>query len=98
MPEKKSRLVAEEKISAHDMAILLCDGRQKTVCERALTAVPIPSAARFARLEDYGECVVTVDTVARFKGLERDVIILWAFDDCSVVRDRETLYVGMSRA
>jgi|GEM_PF-1556797 len=39
-----------------------------------------------------------VDVGTRFKGLERPVIILWALDDCTAVRDRETLYVGMSRA
>jgi superfamily I DNA and RNA helicase len=41
---------------------------------------------------------VTVDTMARFKGLEREVIILWGFDSTDPSRDRETLYVGMSRA
>ncbi|SBV31813.1 protein of unknown function [uncultured Sphingopyxis sp.] len=36
--------------------------------------------------------------MARFKGLERSVIILWAYDACNAAADRETLYVGMSRA
>jgi superfamily I DNA and RNA helicase len=49
-------------------------------------------------VEDFGPGRLTVDTVARFKGLERAVVILWAFDSCDVSVDRETLYVGMSRA
>lgn len=90
-----TRLVAEEKVPPHDLAILMCEGTQKSACESTLRTVPIPRQAIFGRLEDYREGVVTVDTVARFKGLERDVIILWAFE---ATCDRETLYVGMSRA
>lgn len=93
-----AKLLVEEKISAHQIAILLCNANQRNACERALKTVSLPKGTEFGRLEDYGEDIVTVDTVARFKGLERDVIILWAFEDCSADRDRETLYVGMSRA
>ena len=70
-----TRLVSEERIPPHDIAILLCQGREKNDHERALNAVPIPKEAKFHRLEGYGEGVVTVDTVARFKGLERNVVI-----------------------
>ena len=93
-----TRLVAREKVPAHDIAILLCDGRLRAACERALKTAPLPREARFGRLEDFREGVVTVDTVARFKGLERDVIILWALEECTPHEDRETLYVGLSRA
>jgi superfamily I DNA and RNA helicase len=68
------------------------------VRERALQKLPLPGAVKLGRLEDFGLKVLTVDTVARFKGLERAVVILWAFDHCNVHADRETLYVGMSRA
>jgi hypothetical protein len=36
--------------------------------------------------------------VARFKGLERAVLFLWGLDEIDPYRDRELLYVGMSRA
>jgi hypothetical protein len=93
-----TRLVAEEKVPPHDIAVLLCDHAGKENFERALRAVPIPTGAKLGRIQDYREGVVTVDTVRRFKGLERAVIILWGFDECDTERDRETLYVGMSRA
>lgn len=93
-----TRLVAEEKVKPHEIGILLCDASVREVCERALTATSIPASAKWGRLEAFGSGSVTVDTVARFKGLERSIIILWGLDACTPEKDRETLYVGMSRA
>lgn len=93
-----TRLVAEEAVDPHEIAVLLGEGRLKIDYERALKQTPIPSGSRYERLENYGPGVITVDTVARFKGLERPIIILWALDGCTSTRDRETLYVGLSRA
>ncbi len=93
-----TRLIVDERLSAHDIGVLICDGVMKELHERALQALPLPKPVKFGRLEDYGPNVVTVDTVARFKGLEREVVILWGLDNADLERDRETLYVGMSRA
>lgn len=93
-----TKLVAEEKVAPHDIAVLLCDTADRAAREQALLATSIPSSAKFGKLEAYGPGSITVDSVARFKGLERAVIILWALEGCSPTRDRETLYVGMSRA
>lgn len=93
-----TRLVAEEGVAPHDIGVLLCDRRDRATYERALTANSIPKAARWGHIEAYGPGSVTVDSVARFKGLERPIIILWGLDDCDPLADRETLYVGMSRA
>lgn len=41
---------------------------------------------------------MTVETVARFKGLEGEVLILWGLDALPSEERRETLYVGISRA
>lgn len=93
-----TRMVAEEGVAPHDIGILLCDGRSRSLFERALAANTIPKAARWGHIEGYGPGSITVDTVAKFKGLERPIIILWGLDTCDPVADRETLYVGMSRA
>lgn len=93
-----TKLVMDEGVAPHEIAILLCDPADRPARERALQKLSLPAAVKLGRVEDFGLGSLTVDTVARFKGLERPVIILWAFDICDVGRDRETLYVGMSRA
>jgi len=93
-----TRLVAAEGVAPHEIGVLLCDGRNRSAFERALAATTIPKAARWGHLEGYGPGSITVDSVAKFKGLERPIIILWGLDACDPVADRETLYVGMSRA
>ena len=93
-----TRLLTDERIPAHNIGVLICDSPAKAAHERALQALPLPKPTRFGRLEDYGSGVITVDTVARFKGLERELIVLWGFDGAEPLRDRETLYVGLSRA
>ncbi|MBB3996134.1 hypothetical protein GGR95_003802 [Sulfitobacter undariae] len=93
-----TKLIVEEHVAPHDVAILLCDVGDRTMREALLQKLPLPSSVLLGRIEDFGPGQLTVDSVARFKGLERPVIVLWAFDNCSVSADRETLYVGMSRA
>lgn len=93
-----TRLVVDEDIPPHEIAILLCDASDRPARERAIQKLPIPAVVKLGRVEDFGPGRLTVDTVARFKGLERAVVILWAFDNSDISRDRETLYVGMSRA
>lgn len=90
--------MADENVAPHDIALLLCDTSDREVKERTVSANPIPVSAKLRRLKAYRPGSITVDTVARLKGLERAVVILWALDDCSPVHNRETLYVGMSRA
>lgn len=93
-----TKLLTDEAIKPYDIAILLCDPSDRHERERALQNLPLPKTAKLGRIEDFEKHSLTVDTVARFKGLERGVIILWAFDRSSLSTDRETLYVGMSRA
>ncbi len=93
-----TKLIVEEDVAPHDIAILLCNPVDRTPREELLQKLPLPNSVMLGRVEDYGPGKLTVDTVARFKGLERSVVVLWAFDNCSVGADRETFYVGMSRA
>lgn len=93
-----TRLLTDEAVKPHDIAILLCDPSDRLERERALQHLPLPKTAKLGRIEDFEKERLTVDTVARFKGLERGVIILWAFDRPNLSADRETFYVGMSRA
>ncbi|MDW4549925.1 ATP-binding domain-containing protein [Defluviimonas sp. D31] len=93
-----TRLTQTERIAAHDIAVLLCSASNRETCEKFLRQCNMPKSIRLGRIEDYGPNSLTVDIVARFKGLERAVTIVWEFGDCDPERDRETLYVGLSRA
>jgi hypothetical protein len=49
--------------------------------------------------EEYGEKGrVLVDTVARFKGLEAQAVVLWIGDEVASEKQWETVYVGTTRA
>lgn len=93
-----TRLTQTEGIAAHDIAVLLCTAKNRETCEKLLGQLPLPKTIRLGRIEDYGPNSLTVETVARFKGLERAVTIIWEFADCDPERDREIFYVGLSRA
>lgn len=93
-----TRLVSDERVPAHHIGVLICDHSKKLEYERALSRQPTPKAAKLGHLEAYRIGSLTVDTVRRFKGLERPVIILWGFEALDLERDREILYVGLSRA
>lgn len=93
-----TRLVAEEKVPPHDIAVLICDGAGRSPYEKALAALPIPATAKLGRIEDYGNGSLTIDTARRSKDLERLAVILWGFGERGPERDRDTIYVGMSRA
>ena len=56
----------------------------------------LPRPVRWSREEHFQDGSVLMDTVRRFKGLERDVIFLW-LDQASVGEDA-LMYVGISRA
>lgn len=93
-----TRLTQIENVAPHDIAVLFCTASNREICEKLLHQCHLPKSIRLGRIEDYGPNGLTVDTVARFKGLERAVTILWEFGDCDPERNRETLYVGLSRA
>lgn len=92
-----TQLIAREDVQPEQIAVLLCNSQLREKCEAELTKQPIPKTVQLGRIEAYKKGVVTIDSVARFKGLEREIVILWAFDPVSST-DRETFYVGMSRA
>lgn len=56
----------------------------------------LPRPVRWSREEHFQEGSVLMDTVKRFKGLERDIIFLW-LDQASTSEDA-LMYVGISRA
>jgi hypothetical protein len=93
------RRYLQEGVSARDIVVLvlpISDGRRAFV--DALRAMPLPDGVQWTEDVHGDPRKVLVDTVARFKGLEAAVLVLWLGLDIDDAIHRELLYVGTSRA
>jgi hypothetical protein len=90
------RLNATERIRPQDIAVLVT-GRPKQTYYDLLNAQRIAGRIRWG-VESDDTTDVLVDTVARYKGLESAIVFLWLSPVVDTAEDRETLYVGLSRA
>jgi hypothetical protein len=91
------RWVIEEGIRPEDVAVLIAR-RPKAAAYGLLEARAQPAGFGWA-LEAHGRPrQVLVDTVARFKGLEAQAIVLWLGDEVPGEEQWETVYVGTTRA
>jgi hypothetical protein len=93
-----TRLITVEKIPASSITILIADRIRRNDYQDALDGFKLPSGSYWGGVDDHSDSNVKVETVARFKGLESDILILWGLDELPESEKRETLYVGMSRA
>lgn len=93
-----SRLLTVEKMPSASIVVLIADRIRRKDYENALKGMSLPSGLGWIDVASIGKHGVTVETVARFKGLEGEILILWGLDDLPGEEKRETLYVGISRA
>lgn len=93
-----AKLLTVEKVPSSSITILIGDREKRSEYEHALNCVPLPSGISWRGSRKSSKLGVTVETVARFKGLEADVLVLWGLDDLPANESRGTLYVGISRA
>ena len=91
------KLILNEGISCEQIVVLI-EGRKFDSISRSLTSKPLPKPYEWAVKMHGFDNRVLVETIARFKGLESDVIILWGIDNLDKESDREILYVASSRA
>ncbi|MCD6051704.1 MAG: hypothetical protein K0Q55_3113 [Verrucomicrobia bacterium] len=97
--QKLQRLIVDDQIAPSDLAVLVAK-RPKAACYEALGRAcasmrPSPKLS----IEHHGRVgYVLVDTVARFKGLEAQVVLLWLGDEVVTDGMWETMYVGATRA
>lgn len=91
-----SRLVRDEGVPPHDVAVLVAAQRPAHHLGE-LRRLGLPGGNRWVGIGEAGGIVL--DTVRRFKGLEAAVVFLWGLDQLrpGTGSDRETLYVGLSR-
>ena len=90
-----TRLIHDEGVNPEDIAVLVAGTPKEKYYDR-LRNKPLPRPAKWSREEHFQDESVLIDTVKRFKGLERDVVFLW-IDEVSAVDDTQ-MYVGISRA
>jgi hypothetical protein len=89
--------LADEALRSEDVAVLVAK-KPKAYVYDLLKARPIHGSVAWA-VEDHGRArAVTVDTVARFKGLEAQAVVLWLGDEVVHEEQWETVYVGSTRA
>lgn len=82
---------------APERVVVLLAGASKAECYSLLSACarggPVPLSTEVPKRGH-----VHVDTVARFKGLESDALVLWLGDDIADEGQWESVYVGVTRA
>ena len=92
-----SELLTREEVGNSEIAVLVLDERKDRYYE-ALQNAGQPSGNRWSIETLWQPGTVLVDSVRRFKGLEAAVIILWGLEEMDLDRDKELLYVALSRA
>lgn len=90
-----TRLIHDENVSPESIGVLVA-GHPKERFYDLLRSEKLPRSVRWSREEHFQDESVLMDTVKRFKGLERDVVFLWL--DQSSVGEDALMYVGISRA
>lgn len=90
------RLLLDEKVAPADIVVLLAKRPKGTLYE-LLTQHRLPGHVGWS-FERRAPGTILVDTVARFKGLEAPVVILWLGEQIANAEEAETVYVGTSRA
>lgn len=89
-------LIQNESISVDDIAVLVIASPKNQYYQQLNNEIKNQNLIKFSFEEHNASSAVIVDTVKRFKGLERNVVFLW-IDDVTLASERE-LYVGISRA
>lgn len=89
------KLLQDEKVAPGSIAVIV-SGQQKEYLYGLLKSEKLPSPVKWSREEHFRTNSVLMDTIKRFKGLERDIIILW-LDQGAALNDT-IMYVGTSRA
>ncbi|OVE69034.1 hypothetical protein CCS79_08900 [Clostridium diolis] len=92
------KLINDENVKPESIAVLVActNSTNKKSIYDLLCAEKLPENVFWSIEEHFSKKSVLIDTVKRFKGLERDVIFLWVNQESIV--DDALMYVGISRA
>lgn len=92
-----TNLIMNEHVRPNDIAVLIATSGKQAYYD-ALNRHPLPHDAKWSFESHRVPNSLLVDTVARFKGLESPILFIWGLEALDPDVDRETLYVGLSRA
>lgn len=92
-----NNLLLNEGVSSEQIVVLI-DGKKFDATKRTLISKPLPKPYEWSLKMHRVSNTVLIESIARFKGLEADVVILWGVDNLDKEADRETIYVATSRA
>lgn len=91
------RWLVDEALRPQDVVVLVAK-RPKSYVYELLKSNPIQGSIDWV-IENHGRYrSVLVDTVARYKGLEAQAVVLWLGDEVIDEEQWETVYVGATRA
>jgi hypothetical protein len=93
-----ARLLVDEKVSPRAITVLIANRLHKQAHQDALRRHILSAGANWGSLDDDSPRAVVVETVARFKGLESEILVLWGLDQLPDEDYQSDLYVGSSRA
>jgi len=94
--QRVRHLLLAEKVSPADIVVLLAK-RPKGALYELLARHRLPGNVDWS-FERRIPGTILVDTVARFKGLEAAIVLLWLGEEIANADEIETVYVGTSRA
>lgn len=92
-------LLHKENISSENIIVLIADNYYKQIYYTELEKLGylLPRGHQWGIETPGFPRTITVDTVQRYKGLEAPIAYLWGIDELDPHRDRETIYVALSR-
>jgi hypothetical protein len=93
-----NQFLIQEHLRADDLAVLIVDGTNKAMYYQLLQGIPLPLGLQWSFEDHNARNCLLVETVGRFKGLERSGVLLWVPEACGLQTLEELLYVGTSRA
>jgi superfamily I DNA and RNA helicase len=92
-----NKWVCIDGLKPEDVVVLVAT-RPKNFAYELLEPLAVTAGVKWA-IESHGKAKsVLIDTVARFKGLEAQAVVLWIGDEIVNEKQWETVYVGTTRA
>lgn len=95
--EELRRMIRDERVLPHDVAVLIVDAQDRVSSFGALQAELTRTGTAFVEGRHGQRDVVLLETAGRFKGLEASVVVVWFNRPVTLEERRRLIYVALSR-